>query len=144
MPKKLKQAGDTIVEVIIAIAVLSLVIGIAYSLAIRSASTVQSAQQRNEAVQLAQSQVEFLRSYPIQHATTEPTFDSTHNVCFDTGGNPTPSSCNFPESSGSYGVTIVQASAGSDGWVLYTISVTWTHLLVGGQNNVTMYYEVTQ
>ncbi len=57
-----RQKGDTIVEVLIAIAVVSLVLGGAYSIANRSLASVRQAQEHAEALKIAESQVEKLKT----------------------------------------------------------------------------------
>ena len=56
--RKLNQAGDTIVEVMIVLAVLGLAIGIAYAAANRSLENARQAQENAEAVQLATTEYE--------------------------------------------------------------------------------------
>jgi len=55
------QRGDTIVEVLIAMAVLGLVLASSFAIANRSYATGLNAQERNEALKIAESQVELLR-----------------------------------------------------------------------------------
>jgi type II secretory pathway pseudopilin PulG len=55
------QRGDTIVEVLIAMAVLGLVLASAFAISNRSYATGLNAQERNEALKIAESQVELLR-----------------------------------------------------------------------------------
>jgi type II secretory pathway pseudopilin PulG len=57
----LRQRGDTIVEVLIAMAVLGMVLGTAFAIANRSYAVGISAQERTEAVKIAESQIELLR-----------------------------------------------------------------------------------
>lgn len=59
---KLKEQGDTIVEVLIAIAVVSLVLGGAYVTTNRSLLATRSAQERSIALKLAESQLERLKA----------------------------------------------------------------------------------
>lgn len=58
MRLKLKNNGDTIVEVLIAVAVLMVVITGGYSIATRSLNGARIAQERSEATMLAQGQLE--------------------------------------------------------------------------------------
>ncbi|HYF97318.1 MAG TPA: hypothetical protein VD947_04775 [Patescibacteria group bacterium] len=85
------RRGDTIVEVLIAVAVMSLVLAISYSLANKNSQFVRTAQERGEAQKYAEEQLERLRGY-----ITPDTDWSTTNLCFDgTSGLPTsnPASC---------------------------------------------------
>jgi len=59
---RLGSAGDTIVEVLIAIAVLSLVLGGAYVVSNHSLQGVRLGQEHTDALKIAESQVELLRS----------------------------------------------------------------------------------
>jgi type II secretory pathway pseudopilin PulG len=57
---KLRQGGDTIVEVMVVLAVLGLALSIAYATANRSLLNLRQAEENSTATQLAQSQVEAL------------------------------------------------------------------------------------
>lgn len=61
MRSVLKQRGDTIVEVLIALSIISLVITVSYATAQRSLRLGQRAQERLEAVKVAESQIETLK-----------------------------------------------------------------------------------
>lgn len=58
-----RQKGDTIIEVLVALSIMSGVIGISYASAARSSNIGQQSQERAEALQLAQSQIELLRTH---------------------------------------------------------------------------------
>lgn len=58
--KKLTQSGDTIVEVLIAVAVLSSVLGMAYATVSRNVARLRDNQERTESSKLAQGQIEAL------------------------------------------------------------------------------------
>jgi len=59
MLKRLAQTGDTIVEVLIAIVIVSSVLVAAYASATRNTLTNQETQERSQALQLATTQLEF-------------------------------------------------------------------------------------
>jgi len=59
--RNLGQAGDTIIEVLIAIAIVSSVLGIAYATMNRGLKQARDIQERTEALKLLQGQVESLR-----------------------------------------------------------------------------------
>jgi type II secretory pathway pseudopilin PulG len=71
-----KQAGDTIIEVLLAIVVLSSVLAGAYVSSNRSLNTTTRNRERNEANKIAQSQVELLRA-ALQTPPTSDTQDPT-------------------------------------------------------------------
>lgn len=59
---RLTEKGDTIVEVLISIAVISLVLGGAYVTTNRSLQATRDAQERGDALKLVESQIEQLKS----------------------------------------------------------------------------------
>lgn len=66
--KRLNSRGDTIVEVLICIAVLALIVAAAYTLTGRNQLTSQQAQERSEALKLASTQLELLRAYAEENS----------------------------------------------------------------------------
>lgn len=62
MRKSLNSKGDTIVEVLIAVAIVSSVLGITYSIMNRNLLSMRDNQERTEASKIAQNQIELLRS----------------------------------------------------------------------------------
>jgi Tfp pilus assembly protein PilV len=60
--KRLMQTGDTIVEVLLAMAVMSLILGGAYSIANRSLIGGRQAQERGEALKFTEAQVEKVKT----------------------------------------------------------------------------------
>lgn len=72
MRKLFDQAGDTIVEVLIAIAALAAVLGGAYATVSRAQQATQSAQERAEATKQVESQLEALKSILLAGTKTQP------------------------------------------------------------------------
>lgn len=70
--KKLNQVGDTILEVLISVAVLSLILTTSFVLANRSTQYNRQAAERGEASKLAQAQLEDLKSFLDNDTTTLP------------------------------------------------------------------------
>lgn len=65
MPKRIQcltAVGDTIVEVLLAIAVISAVLGGAYASASQSSRGLRQSQERGEALKLLEAQIELLKS----------------------------------------------------------------------------------
>lgn len=58
---RLGQAGDTIVEVLICMAIVSLALGSSYGISVRALIQVREAEERGQATRLAAQQVEFLK-----------------------------------------------------------------------------------
>lgn len=87
------QKGDTIIEVLIALSIISAVIGISYASAGRSSNLGQQSQERSEALQLAQSQIELLRTHASSFGLAGYNiFDTTagRSFCMTTVAPPTP------------------------------------------------------
>jgi len=78
------QRGDTIIEVLIAMAIASLVLIGAYASTNHNVRGIQDTQEHSQALQLVQTQVEYLGSHK----------SITGGHCFDTDGTAT-NTCNF-------------------------------------------------
>ncbi len=70
--RKMTSRGDTVMEVIIALAVIGVVISAVYASASKSLTTARSSQERVEALMVAEGQVEQLRSLPAPGALSLP------------------------------------------------------------------------
>ena len=130
----LNRRGDTIVEVLIAIAIVSLVLTVAYVITNKNTVAIQGNQERIQAQHLVEAQIESLRA---QGSLT------TSGDCFNaTGsevGGPACTGLTQPGSGASYSTSI----SGPNGNI-YTILVKWSSL--GGtatnDSSVTMYYRL--
>jgi type II secretory pathway pseudopilin PulG len=80
MIKLNNQIGDTIIEVLIAIAVASIVLAGAYSITSRSLGGIRSAQEHTEALKYAQNQVESLKQ--LANGNSGNDYDSPANSIF--------------------------------------------------------------
>ena len=60
--RRLNQVGDTIVEVLVAMTVMSMVLGGAFASTNRSLNATQAAKERDQGVRLAETQIEQLKS----------------------------------------------------------------------------------
>lgn len=152
--RKLDIRGDTLVEVLIALAVIVLVIAGAYNSATRSLRVTRQAQERVEAVKLAENQIEQLKSlalfaivpsqnifiptpYCIVDATnTVATLSGTPDpdLFMDTLADP-PYSSNCRRSNNRFHVYIEYVAADN----LFTVRVRWERL-GGGRDQVVMVY----
>lgn len=94
--QRIKERGDTIIEVMIAIAVVGSILAQAYAIANRSLQSTQTSQERSESVKIAEQQIELLRDL----AKTDPdaVFGSTNlNIfCIRTAGANTGERTDFP------------------------------------------------
>ncbi len=66
-PLKLKERGDTIVEVMVCVAILGAILGGAYTIATRSLRSAQIAHERSEALKLVEGQIERLKYVARNH-----------------------------------------------------------------------------
>jgi Tfp pilus assembly protein PilV len=144
----LKQRGDTIVEVLIALAVASSVLGITYATMNRNLIITRAAQERTEAAKLAQGQLEILKSKSDKTApsgdkfcyniagtavttgfdSSTPTADITSDLLNTTGY---PAACirSF------YHIVIVKTSTRN-----YKVYVRWDRFSSGARDEVNMVY----
>ncbi|MCA9334189.1 hypothetical protein KC963_04025 [Candidatus Saccharibacteria bacterium] len=77
---RLTQVGDTIIEVMIAVAVLGTVIGGVYSVASRSLRSARQSQERSEALKYTESQIEQLKKLAIDNPAV---FNANRVFCID-------------------------------------------------------------
>ncbi len=84
----LKQAGDTIVEVLISMAAVSMVLGAAFVTINQSVSTGRTAQERVEALKQVESQIEILKKYTRIKDPVDPLW-SKGTFCYDIDGSNT-------------------------------------------------------
>lgn len=80
------QRGDTIMEVLIAVAVLSLILTVSLALANRNTQGNRQAQERGEATKHTESQIELLKSYLASSAN--PVLPPNGNFCMKDDGTP--------------------------------------------------------
>jgi type II secretory pathway pseudopilin PulG len=153
---KLKGAGDTIVEVLIALAVLSAVLGGAYLSANRSLASNRDSQERGEALKLAEGQIEQLKSL----AKTTPSVLSTGGVfCIDSANSiktndgmvsdPFPSLDGDTLATPNYNLGCIQKPSGVSYYMsisgssnLFTIRSRWNRINGGGNNEVKLTYRL--
>lgn len=137
MIKKYKQTGDTIVEVLIAVAIVSLILAISYSIANHNVRVVQDAQEHSQALQLAQRQLEFLR---VQGSIPS-------GNCFSSAGAVVSgASCNVDASDTPtlnppvYKIKLLTPGPSCTAAAGYCVQVQWDSLLNGETAQVTLVY----
>jgi Tfp pilus assembly protein PilV len=145
---KINNRGDTILEVVIAITLLALLLTGALALTQKNLQAEQSSQEHNEALQLAQSQIEELRNY-----ATNNVLPSGNPFCLVASGASvgyadTPSQKCDVNAAGAasptsiqpnFVLTVTPPAAGSS---LYSISVDWQDVNGLNKDNVTLYYQI--
>jgi prepilin-type N-terminal cleavage/methylation domain-containing protein len=142
---RLSERGDTIVEVLIAIAVISLILGGAFVMTNRSLQGTRDAQERVNATKLVEGQVERVKSLAASDGDalfgagvpatycingTGSVVDSTNAACaVGPDGTPTTNEPKFQLSITRSGNT-------------FAVRGTWTNVRGSAQNNVEMKYRV--
>lgn len=131
--KYLGSRGDTIVEVLIAIAVVSGVLGGAYVSASRSLNGSRQSQERGEALKLAEGQLERIKA-----ATTSAT-TMTAPFCMDSNNNPVAASNSAckPNLGGPIYTETINRSGNT-----FTVQISWDRAGGGGNENATLVYRV--
>lgn len=150
--KRLAQRGDTIVEVLISILIISIILGGAFVTTNDSQTDVQDSQEHAEALQLVESQLEQLRadalgSDPTVFAAASP-FCMYNDAVVPSAVTPAAADC-VQNSSGtpvptttepSYTLSITSVS--SNGGSLFTVNATWYEIKGNGKANETMVYRL--
>lgn len=148
--RKLTQRGDTIVEVLISIAVVSLILGGAFVTTNRSQTGVRNSQEHGEALKLVGAQLEQLRADAAKAAPTvfaqavpfcmynDAAVSTTGATAADckqsSAGNPT-------STEPIYRLSIDRTS--SNGGYLFTVKADWDQIS-GGTAEETMVYRLYQ
>ena len=143
-----KQRGDTIVEVLIAIVVVSMVLVAAYVTTTRNVDGMQDTQEHNEALQLAQAQLEYLHNaatQPTDHhcfRQSDGSIQSGSDCVVDAGGCPI-GTCSPTGTQPQFTLDISQTAASIPAvQPTFEIAVTWSALQQGGQQNrVNLFYQ---
>jgi len=78
--KKLNSSGDTIVEIMVVLAVLGMAISISYATANRSLLDTRQAQENSEATELVQAQLESLRTLTSPTVSPSPFTNPPNNT----------------------------------------------------------------
>lgn len=128
--------GDTIVEVLISLLVISAILVGAFVLSQRSSRNVRDSQEHSEALGLLQAQVELLRtaaSLPSPGGLGNP----TGTFCMDDTANVSTSCAKPPR----YNVAINKTDE-SLGTRTYKFDVTWD-AIGGGKGSETIYYRIS-
>jgi len=134
---RLQEAGDTIVEVLIAAAVISLVLVSAYATSNHSTRATQDAQEHSQGLQLIQTQIEFMRSKGAPTAAP---------LCFDATGGSSNASCDYNSDGSTYSGTEPKyhVTINAVGGGVYNIQANWDSILgstAGAQANINVYYK---
>ena len=134
--KRLDKRGDTIVEVLIAIVIVSSILVSSYALSNSNVNTMMTIKEQGEAQKLAERQIELLRQQPDATVMTGKCFNETSTIV---------ASCAAVDANGKtvdpasyrnaiYSIEISKPDA-------YVIKVTWD-TVSGSKTTITLYYYV--
>ena len=146
--KKLHSRGDTIIEVMIVVAIIGLAMSIAYATVSRSLQSARQAQENAEATSLAQAQIEQLRGLSPKHTDPALTIFRPTRFCIKSDGKPSTATMptshsdidNYPAecSSDIYRISIDYEAMYST----FTVRVVWEDVYGEGIDTVTMVYKI--
>lgn len=137
------ERGDTLVEVLIAIAVISLILGGAFVMTNRSLQGTRDAQERVNATKLVEGQIEQIKDIAATDSDSLFGASAPASFCINSAGgvvSSTNSGCRVDASGGTpVGEPIFNLAVTRSGNT-FTIRNTWNSVRGGGQNNVEMKY----
>ena len=152
--RRLNQIGDTMIEVLISMAIVSTILGGAYVASNKSLLSIRDAQEHVDALKLADGQVELLKATPpalaIRNSSfcyvLNPSSSSTPQTFPVSGSNCTLTSTGLLAPAGvqpAYKVTITYKFDPKS--LIYTVQVVWD-TLTGRSNggNATLFYRTDQ
>lgn len=131
-------AGDTIIEVMVVLAVLGLALGIAYATANRSLLAARQSQENSQATEVIQGQAEALRALASNASSSTSYIYRSGSFCINATNRVRSGSCRLGEA-GRYSVSITWAGATTD---TFTIRATWTDVSGHGTDSNTLIYRV--
>lgn len=146
---RLRQRGDTIVEVMIALSVIGLTIATGYSIATRSLNGVRVSHERSEATKIAEGQIEQVKYFVENDRMVVDS--ATGPFCFDgLGGRVDDVTDPLCTKDSLYNVSIEQSTqsltcyldtgTGSKDFVQYEVLVGWERAGGGEPQTLSMYY----
>lgn len=138
------QRGDSIVEVIIVLAVLSLALSIAYATSNQSLLATRQAQENSQATEILRSQLETLRSYTAVDSTSANYIFRATKFCIDSGGAVKDIIPAGPCTQRNlYDIAIQYvASSGTGSLNTFTATATWADAQGHGDDVVTLVYRL--
>lgn len=142
---KKRQRGDTLVEVLICVMIVSLILGGAYVTTHRSSQGIRNSQEHSEALKLVQSQLEQLRENAGRNDTS--VFTTQPPFCMLDGNNIDAAlpACRQgsngleAEAEPAYSLTINRTPVGTG--ALFSVKAEWASI-TGGMTQETIFYRL--
>lgn len=143
MLKRLTERGDTIVEVLISIAVVSLILGGAYVTTNRSLQSSRASQERTNGTKLVEGQLEAIKD--LANTTPAAVFNGPSPFCINLSDETVKSgTCTVNANGGSvqtgepsYRLSVVRTNTNT-----FTITNTWDRVGSGTPEKIVMTYRV--
>jgi type II secretory pathway pseudopilin PulG len=147
--KNLNDLGDTIIEVMIVLAVLAMALSISYATANRSLLDIRQAQENEQATELVQGEVEELRT--LTSPSSPVNIFTTSSYCLTTTAPYSmPASCQFtyggqpaPPGAPLYTVSIIYSPLSASGGT-FTVTATWPDVEGQGNDTIQLVYRLYQ
>ena len=130
--KHLGKRGETLVEVLVALAITSLVLGAAMTTANHSLATSLASQERGEAIKIGESQIEQLR------ATGFDLIGASTSFCFN-GGTMVSGGCSINGLGIAYSTVITRPSSSDH---TFTVTINWSRQDSANLQQLTLRYVV--
>lgn len=141
------QKGETIVEVLVALAALGIVLGSCAVIVSRSSQSMQTTQERSMALGIAQGQIERIKQYVTQDPSQLATLEGHSTFCMSDGATNTvqtaSAACVRAPGAQDYQIRNTVAATAFSGSYLVTSSVNF-YTTSGAQTNVTLTYRIYQ
>lgn len=135
--KRISQSGDTIVEVLIAIIVVSVVLGAAYVSAHQTLNSNRQAEERAQALKFLQGQVEQIK------ANTAAAYSQSAAFCYASNGSGIVSAgnalCTTGSIPGGYRLSVAPQVGNT-----YSVKAVWDSADGSGTENIVISYRVYQ
>lgn len=143
---KLRQRGDTLVEVLIAIGVISSILGGAYVVTNKSLTSSRDAQERGNALKLSEGQIERIKAAVVSNPDDVFGPGAPSPFCLDSSNTPVATSNNacrvnaLGANAAAGEVPQYQFSITRSGNT-FNLSTTWTNVRGTGNNRVDLSYK---
>lgn len=137
MSKKF-QAGETIIEVLVAISVIAATIGVSFAIANRSQKTVQADQERYTAQLLANGQADSIRAYIGEASSNRSEATLSSPFCM-VDASPQPNTNPECTVNNLYAITVTRTS-NSTSFSTFNIKVEWDSITGNGKDKVELNY----
>lgn len=148
--RRIGQTGDTVVEVLLAVAVISSVLAGAFILSQRSAIATRDAQEHAVAQKIVETQLESLRAASSDSVESPRIFSENRGFCMDTAQKLSTNACSFSAKGTAaastdvpaYRVVISRTGCNPAPCGVFTVKVDWDSVTGRGKGNVGMVYRL--